>query len=83
VKARQDFTGAAISKIEKPTSFEYTGKVQKMLFKQFMHEEGACLSYILGCTQTGVAAMVEPQLDIRPYLDYLSKHKLQLTHILE
>ncbi len=43
-----------------------------MLFKQFMHEEGACLSYIIGCTQKGVAAVMEPQLDIAPYLQYLS-----------
>jgi hydroxyacylglutathione hydrolase len=54
-----------------------------MLFKQFQHEEGACLSYILGCTRTGVAAIVEPQIEIDQYLGYLSNHKLQLTHIFE
>lgn len=54
-----------------------------MLFRQFQHDEGACLSYILGCTKTGVAAVFEPQLDIEPYLRYLSSHQLNLTHIFE
>jgi hydroxyacylglutathione hydrolase len=54
-----------------------------MLFKQFQHEEGACLSYILGCTRTGVAVIIEPQLEIDEYLQYLSRHNLQLTHIFE
>lgn len=54
-----------------------------MLFKQFQHEEGSCLSYVLGCTRTGVAAVIEPQLDIHPYLQYLSDHNLRLTHIFE
>ncbi|MGH2566873.1 MAG: MBL fold metallo-hydrolase, partial [Bacteroidota bacterium] len=54
-----------------------------MLFKQFQHEEGACLSYIIGCTRTDVAAVVEPQLDITPYLHYLNEHNLKLTKIFE
>ena len=54
-----------------------------MLFKQFMHEEGACLSYVIGCTQKSVAAVFEPQLDVASYLQYLSKNKLKLTHIFE
>lgn len=48
-----------------------------------MHEEGACLSYVIGCTRTGVAAIIEPQLNIQPYLEYLRKNKLRLTHIVE
>jgi glyoxylase-like metal-dependent hydrolase (beta-lactamase superfamily II)/rhodanese-related sulfurtransferase len=54
-----------------------------MLFKQFQHEEGSCLSYVLGCTRTGVAAIVEPQLDVQPYLQYLADHQLTLTHVFE
>ncbi|MBI4429755.1 MAG: MBL fold metallo-hydrolase [Ignavibacteriales bacterium] len=54
-----------------------------MLFKQFQHEEGACLSYIIGCTRTGMAAIVDAQSEIRPYLQYLSSHNLKLTHIFE
>ena len=54
-----------------------------MLFKQFQHEEGACLSYVLGCTKMGVAGVFEPQLDIEPYLRYLKDHHLKLTHIFE
>jgi glyoxylase-like metal-dependent hydrolase (beta-lactamase superfamily II) len=54
-----------------------------MLFKQFQHEEGACLSYVLGCTRTAVAAVVEPQLEIAPYLQYLADHHLKLQRIFE
>lgn len=54
-----------------------------MIFKQFEHEEGACLSYCLGCTNTRVSAIVDPQRNIEPYLDYLQRHELTLTHILE
>ncbi|MFI5251228.1 MAG: rhodanese-like domain-containing protein [Bacteroidota bacterium] len=54
-----------------------------MLFKQFQHEEGACLSYVLGCTRTGAAAIIDPQHDIEPYQRYLADHRLTLTHIFE
>ena len=54
-----------------------------MLFKQFQHEEGACLSYILGCTRTGQAAVVDAQYHIQPYIDYLADHQLTVTHIFE
>jgi glyoxylase-like metal-dependent hydrolase (beta-lactamase superfamily II)/rhodanese-related sulfurtransferase len=54
-----------------------------MLFQQFQHPEGACLSYILGCTRTEVAGVFDPQFNIEPYLAYLSDRKLKLTHIFE
>ncbi len=55
----------------------------QMIFKQFQHEEGACLSYVFGCTRTGTAAVIDAQLDIQSYLQYLSSHNLKLTHIFE
>jgi glyoxylase-like metal-dependent hydrolase (beta-lactamase superfamily II) len=54
-----------------------------MIFKQFQHEEGACLSYILGCTAKKVCAVVEPQLNIEPYLDFARAKGMQITHIFE
>jgi len=54
-----------------------------MVFKQFQHEEGACLSYILGCTTKHVCAVVEPQLDIEQYLEYAKAKGMEITHVFE
>ncbi len=54
-----------------------------MIFKQFQHEEGACLSYLVGCTRKAVCAIVDPQLTIDLYLSYASSRGLTITHIFE
>lgn len=54
-----------------------------MIFKQYMHDEGGCLSYLLGCTRTGVCCVVDPQLDIQPYLTTASSKNLTITHVFE
>jgi len=54
-----------------------------MIFQQFRHEEGGCLSYLLGCTQRQVCAVVDPQIDIDLYLQYADGHGMKITHIFE
>lgn len=54
-----------------------------MIFKQFQHEEGACLSYVLGCTAKKVCAVVEPQLNIEPYIEFAKAKGMEITHIFE
>jgi len=54
-----------------------------MIFRQLQHEEGACLSYILGCTTNAVCAVIEPQLDIEPYLEFARAKGMRITHIFE
>jgi glyoxylase-like metal-dependent hydrolase (beta-lactamase superfamily II)/rhodanese-related sulfurtransferase len=54
-----------------------------MIFQQFRHEQGACLSYLIGCTQKQVCFIVDPQLDVDPYVDYASSHGMAITHIFE
>jgi glyoxylase-like metal-dependent hydrolase (beta-lactamase superfamily II)/rhodanese-related sulfurtransferase len=54
-----------------------------MIFQQFRHEEGGCLSYLLGCTQRQVCAVVDPQIDIDRYLAYATDHGMKITHIFE
>ncbi len=54
-----------------------------MIFKQFQHEEGACLSYVLGCTAKKVCAVVDPQLNVESYLDFAKAKGLEITHIIE
>jgi hydroxyacylglutathione hydrolase len=54
-----------------------------MIFQQFRHEEGGCLSYIVGCTQKNVCAVVDPQFDTEQYLRYAGRHGMNITHIFE
>jgi len=54
-----------------------------MIFQQFRHEQGGCLSYIVGCTQRQVCLVIDPQLDIDQYVRYASDHRMKITHILE
>jgi glyoxylase-like metal-dependent hydrolase (beta-lactamase superfamily II)/rhodanese-related sulfurtransferase len=54
-----------------------------MIFQQFRHEQGGCLSYLVGCTKAGTCAVVDPQYDVTPYLRYASDHGLKITHIFE
>jgi hydroxyacylglutathione hydrolase len=54
-----------------------------MIFQQFRHEDGGCLSYLVGCTRAGACAVVDPQYDVAPYVRYASDHKLKITHIFE
>ena len=39
-----------------------------MLFRQIIHEDLGCASYLVGDVGAGVAAVVDPQWDIEPYL---------------
>jgi len=54
-----------------------------MFFRQLLHEEKACLSYIVGCLSKGVAAVIDPQQDIQPYLHITTQNHLNITHIIE
>ena len=54
-----------------------------MIFQQFRHEEGGCLSYVIGCTQRNVCAVIDPQLDIDRYTKYSTAHAMKITHIFE
>ena len=54
-----------------------------MIFQQFRHEEGGCLSYIVGCTQRQECAVIDPQLDVEPYMKYAASHNMKITHIFE
>lgn len=54
-----------------------------MYVEQFFVEGLGCASYLVGCESQGVAAVVDPQRDVRPYLAAAHKRGLQITHILE
>jgi len=54
-----------------------------MIFQQFRHEHGGCLSYLIGCTQREVCGVIDAQSDPALYLDYAAAHHLKITHIFE
>jgi hydroxyacylglutathione hydrolase len=54
-----------------------------MLFRQIIHEDLGCASYLLGDSATGVAAVVDPQWDVNPYLELSRLHGVRIEHVLE
>jgi glyoxylase-like metal-dependent hydrolase (beta-lactamase superfamily II)/rhodanese-related sulfurtransferase len=52
-----------------------------MLFRQIIHEDLGCASYLIG--DAGIAAVVDPQWDIDPYLQLSRLHGLKIEHVLE
>jgi len=54
-----------------------------MLFRQIIHEDLGCASYLVGDSAAGVAAVVDPQWDIDPYLSLARLHGVRIEHVLE
>ena len=54
-----------------------------MLFRQIIHEDLGCASYLVGDTAAGVAIVVDPQWDIEPYLRLSRLHGVRIEHVLE
>src|SRR3954466_12983164 len=54
-----------------------------MFFRQIIHEDLGCASYLVGDTASGVAAVIDPQWDIDPYLHLARLHGVRVEHVLE
>ncbi|MCS6835519.1 MAG: MBL fold metallo-hydrolase [Anaerolineae bacterium] len=54
-----------------------------MLMKYFYDERLAQASYMVGCPGAGVALVIDPARDIRPYLQAAAQHGLKITHVAE
>ena len=54
-----------------------------MYHEQSFIEGLGCASYLVGCEAEGVAAVIDPDRDVKKYLDAAQAHGLQITHILE
>jgi hydroxyacylglutathione hydrolase len=54
-----------------------------VLFRQVIHEDLGCASYLVGDVGAGVAAIVDPQWDIEPYLHLSRLHGVRIEHVLE
>ena len=54
-----------------------------MLFRQVIHEDLGCASYLVGDVGERVAAVIDPQWDIEPYLHLSRLHGVKIEHVLE
>ena len=54
-----------------------------MYTQQFFIEGLGCASYIVGCEAEGVAAVFDPDRDVKKYLDAADARGLKITHIIE
>jgi hydroxyacylglutathione hydrolase len=54
-----------------------------VLFRQILHEDLSCASYLVGDVSAGVSAVIDPQWDIDPYLRLSRLHGVRIEHVLE
>ena len=54
-----------------------------MIFRQIAHEDLGCASYLVGDEDAGVAAVIDPRLDIGEYLRLARYLGVSIEHILE
>ena len=54
-----------------------------MIFRQLLHDDLGCASYLIGEEDAGVAAVVDPKLDIGEYLRLARFLGVRIEHILE
>lgn len=54
-----------------------------MIFRQITHDDLGCASYLIGDEDAGVAAVVDPRLDIGEYLRLARYLGVRIEHVLE
>ena len=54
-----------------------------MIFRQLTHDDLGCASYLIGDENAGVAAVVDPRLDIDEYLRLARYLGVRIEHVLE
>ena len=54
-----------------------------MIFRQLVHDDLGCASYLIGDEDSGAAAVVDPKLEIGEYLRLARFLDVQIEHILE
>src|SRR5687768_12464697 len=54
-----------------------------MIFRQITHEDLGCASYLVGDEDAGVAAVIDPKLEIDEYLHLARYLGVHIEHILE
>jgi hydroxyacylglutathione hydrolase len=54
-----------------------------VVFRQIVHEDLGCASYLVGDEDAGLAAIVDPRFEIGPYLETARYVGVEIAHVLE
>ena len=54
-----------------------------MVFRQIVHDDLGCASYFVGDDDAGVAAVIDPRLEIGEYLELARYLNVEIDHVLE
>jgi hydroxyacylglutathione hydrolase len=54
-----------------------------VFFRQFVDDDLGCASYLIGDESAGTAVLIDPALDVRPYLEQAERRGLELVRVLE
>lgn len=54
-----------------------------MYFRQVLHDERSCASYIVGCPTHGRCAVIDPQGDPQRYIDEVEGNAMAISHVID
>jgi hydroxyacylglutathione hydrolase len=54
-----------------------------MIFRQLTHDDLGCASYLIGDDDAGIAAVVDPKLEIEEYLALARYMGVRIEHVLQ
>lgn len=54
-----------------------------VIFRQFLHEQQSCASYLIGCASKGVGAIVDPQGEPSDYIAVAERHGLRISDVVD
>ncbi len=54
-----------------------------MYFRQVLHDDRSCASYIVGCPSLGLCAVIDPQGDPQRYIDEVEENAMVISHVID
>ncbi|MFN2488695.1 MAG: MBL fold metallo-hydrolase [Actinomycetota bacterium] len=54
-----------------------------MYFRQVLHDDRSCASYIVGCPSLGLCAVIDPQGDPQRYIDEIQDNAMVISHVID
>ena len=54
-----------------------------MYFRQVLHDDRSCASYIVGCPSLGLAAVIDPQGEPQRYIDEIEDNAMVISHVID
>ncbi len=54
-----------------------------MYFRQVLHDDRSCASYIVGCPSLGLCAVIDPQGDPQCYIDEVEDNAMVISHVID